>query len=215
MHQGRLFRADRGIYITEDGDLDDYYFFQLRNQRCIYSYQSALYLHGLTDRIPYQKEVTVYSGYNSSHIGKDVIVHYVKRNWYELGISEGMTIFGNPVRVYDRERTICDLILHRKEIAQNLRKNTWNKPGSSRNSGTAVRRDHSATLIYITAAWRLHEERQEGTDMDEVRQPRYNTETEAAMEEARDIAEGTIPAVRYASAKEMMDSVIAEDSADA
>ena len=48
----------------------------------------------------------------------------------------------------------------------------------------------------------------------EVRQPRYNAETEAAMEEARGIAEGTNPAARYTSAKEMTDSVLAEDPAD-
>ncbi len=37
----------------------------------------------------------------------------------------------------------------------------------------------------------------------EVRQPRYNAATEAAMNEARDIMNGTISAKRYASADEM------------
>ncbi|MCL1919395.1 MAG: type II toxin-antitoxin system RelB/DinJ family antitoxin [Peptococcaceae bacterium] len=37
----------------------------------------------------------------------------------------------------------------------------------------------------------------------EVRQPRYNTETEAAMQEARDIMAGKIQANVYQSVKEM------------
>ena len=32
---------------------------------------------------------------------------------YELGIKETKTMFGNVVRVYDEERTICDLIKYR------------------------------------------------------------------------------------------------------
>ena len=114
--KGRLIREARGIYITPDGIPDEYYFFQLRNGRCIYSYASALYLHGLTDRVPYEKEVTVYKGYNSSHIADGTVIHYVDRGIYELGITEEATVFGNRVKVYDKERTICDLIANRLAI---------------------------------------------------------------------------------------------------
>lgn len=38
----------------------------------------------------------------------------------------------------------------------------------------------------------------------EVRQPRYNAETEAAMQEARDIASGKIHAKSYSSARELL-----------
>ena len=116
VEKGKLVRVSRGIYTTEGGDFDEYYFFQLRNGRCIYSYSSALYLHGVTDRVPFQKEVTVYKGYNSSHITDGTIVHHVSKELHELGVTECRTIFGNTVRVYDKERTICDLIAHRKSI---------------------------------------------------------------------------------------------------
>ena len=49
----------------------------------------------------------------------------------------------------------------------------------------------------------------------DLRQPRYNAETEAAMVEARGIADGTIPAKRYSSAAEMIDDILAEDSINA
>lgn len=116
VNNGSLIRIERGIYMSEGGDYDEYYFFQKRNTRCIYSFLSALYLHNMTERIPFQKEVTVYKGYNSSHIHDDVIVHHVKKEIYEMGIVEGKTVFGNIVKVYDKERTICDLIAKRKSI---------------------------------------------------------------------------------------------------
>ena len=116
VEKGKLMRVSRGIYTTEGGDFDEYYFFQLKNKRCIYSYSSALFLHGMTDRIPFRKEVTVYKGYNSSHITDGTVIHHVSKELHELGVTECGTIFGNTVRTYDKERTICDLIAHRKSI---------------------------------------------------------------------------------------------------
>lgn len=116
VEKNHLIRVARGIYLTEGGDQDDYYFFQLKNRRCIYSFSSALYLHGMTDRVPFSKEVTVYKGYNSSHVTDDMIIHYAEKSIYEMGITECTTVFGNAVRTYDKERTICDLIANRKNI---------------------------------------------------------------------------------------------------
>ena len=41
----------------------------------------------------------------------------------------------------------------------------------------------------------------------DVKQPRYNAETEAAMQEARNIAAGMVPAKRYANAKELFEDL--------
>lgn len=49
----------------------------------------------------------------------------------------------------------------------------------------------------------------------EVKQPKYNAETLAAMQEARDIASGKITAKSYSSAKELFDELDGEDDADA
>lgn len=40
-----------------------------------------------------------------------------------------------------------------------------------------------------------------------IRQTRYNLETEAAMQEARDIAEGKVSAKTYASSKELFEEL--------
>ena len=57
----------------------------------------------------------------------------------------------------------------------------------------------------------LHMSVMEGGHPFEVRQPRFNAETESAMKEARAIANGTISAKKYSSAKEMINDILAED----
>ena len=115
VRSSQLERAERGIYLSRDSvSFDELYFLQQRNQKCIFSYQSALYLHGLTDRIPDREEVTVPQGYNAAHLGKDVIVHYANPDRYSIGIARCRTEMGNEVNAYDMERTICDLIRDRK-----------------------------------------------------------------------------------------------------
>ena len=58
----------------------------------------------------------------------------------------------------------------------------------------------------------LHQSLLEGGLPFAVKQPRYNAETEAAMAEARAIAEGKIPAKRYNTVREMMEDLDAEDT---
>ena len=113
---GELERVGRGIYYDPTFEsYDEQYFFQLLNQVCIYSYQSALYLHQLTDRLPFIDEVTVYQGYNAWRIKDQVSVHWVSKKHYPIGVTEVKTPMGNPVRVYNKERTLCDILRDRKK----------------------------------------------------------------------------------------------------
>lgn len=124
---GEIIRADRGIYILPDGDYDEYYFFNKRYEVAIFSYVSALYLHQFTDIIPKEIEITVYKGYNAHRISGNVRVRYVTKTIYNLGVTECKTIFGNTVKVYDLERTICDLVKNRNEVETELFSKTINK----------------------------------------------------------------------------------------
>lgn len=127
MDKGELIRVDRGIYIDSNGDYDEYYFFHKRHQVTVFSYVSALYIHQFTDIIPIEIEVTVYKGYNPHRISSNARVHYATKAIYDLGITEGKTMFGNTVKVYDLERTVCDLIKSRNEIESELFSKTINR----------------------------------------------------------------------------------------
>lgn len=57
----------------------------------------------------------------------------------------------------------------------------------------------------------LHISLMEGGLPFEVRQSRYNAETEAAMKEACEIMDGSIPARRYSSVDDMLHDALTED----
>ena len=65
--RGKIERISRGVYITPDTFDDEMYRLQVINQRIVFSHETALYLHDLTDRDPLEWSVTVPFGYNASH----------------------------------------------------------------------------------------------------------------------------------------------------
>lgn len=108
-------RVGRGVYLLDDEWSDELYLLYLQNRRIYFSHETALYLHGLMEREPSQITVTVRAGYNASHLRKrKVRVYQVKEEVYSLGVSDIQTNYGNHVAVYDRERTICDLIKNKE-----------------------------------------------------------------------------------------------------
>lgn len=126
VRHGELERVSRGVYFSPIYDnYDELYFFQIKNKVCIYSYQTALYLHGLTERLPFYNEVTVYQGYNAWRIKDIVNVYQIKKEWYMIGLSEVKTPMGNFVNVYDMERTICDIVRNRKHQDPEIFSKAW------------------------------------------------------------------------------------------
>lgn len=117
---GELTRVARGVYIPEGEIHDPYFLLQNASPVCIFSYVSALDILGETDLIPGYIEVTAYSGYNASHLPENVIVHYIRKDLHQLGVSTKETRYGNPVRFYDFERTICDLVSSREHVDPEL-----------------------------------------------------------------------------------------------
>lgn len=104
-------RAAHGVYAAKDAWHDELYLLQLANSRIIFSHETALMLNGLAEREPKEVIVTVKAGYNASHLRKKgVRVHQVKPELFELGETKLKTPFGNTVRAYDAERTLCDII---------------------------------------------------------------------------------------------------------
>ncbi len=110
-------RIARGIYITDDVWPDELYIMQVRNKAVIFSGETALYLHGLIDREYSGICVTVPTGYNATHFkAENVQVKYASKSSYGLGVCAMPSMSGNMVKVYDRERCICDLISDRNKM---------------------------------------------------------------------------------------------------
>ena len=104
-----------GLYAASSYPIDEYMILQKRYPKFIFSGLSALYLYGLTDKIPEDIEVCSPYGYNPSRNRDDRILtrRISNQEIYEYGISDVDTMYGNNVKAYDAERTVCDLIKHR------------------------------------------------------------------------------------------------------
>jgi len=117
VRSGKLERVAHGVYISPDDFTDKMYVAQLRRPKMIYSHETALFLHGLTDRDPISYTVTVPSRYNTKAIIEDGMnVFSIKRELHELGSVQLETIFGHMVTAYGLERTICDCIRSRNKM---------------------------------------------------------------------------------------------------
>lgn len=103
-------RYKRGIYLRSDTFEDEYYILQKRNPTVIYSFNTAMYLHRMTERSPMYIDATVYTGYNAEHLSNNVKVHFVKKENHRLGAIVLKTYQGFEVITYDLERITCDLI---------------------------------------------------------------------------------------------------------
>lgn len=113
-------KVAHGIYILDDIWPDELFVLQTRNSAIIYSGETALYLHKLIDREYSHLYFSVPAGYNTSHISADKVVRYENTAEYALGVCEMEASSGNLVRVYDKERCICDLIKNRKNTEVQL-----------------------------------------------------------------------------------------------
>lgn len=115
--KGLIERVARGLYIDANNFEDSYYIFQYLCPKAIFSHETALYFHDLTDRTPIQLMITVPSGYYTRYLkDKNYKFSYVKEDLYNLGKVKILTPYGNEVYCYDKERTICDLVRNKEKI---------------------------------------------------------------------------------------------------
>ncbi|MDR0519456.1 MAG: type IV toxin-antitoxin system AbiEi family antitoxin domain-containing protein [Clostridiales Family XIII bacterium] len=109
--EGRIYRAARGIYALPEAWEDEMYILQYRFSKGIFSNETALYLHDMTDRTPHTYTLTFPHGYNAAGLkNQNAKAKFVTQNIYGLGIIEMPSPAGNIIRVYDVERSLCDIV---------------------------------------------------------------------------------------------------------
>lgn len=111
VESGVIYRVARGIYTLPDAWEDELFIMQHRFSKGIFSHETALYLHGMTDRTPIRYTMTFPFGYNTGNVQKQSIIAKLSTaEIYELGIITMPSPSGNSVNVYDIERTLCDIV---------------------------------------------------------------------------------------------------------
>lgn len=110
-------RVEAGIYILPEVWPDLLYILQLKNKETVFSNETALYLHGLMEREPESTCVSVKRGYNATHlIKRGIKPYFVRHELFDQGVSVVKTPYGNEVRVYDIDRTICDMVQRKDKM---------------------------------------------------------------------------------------------------
>lgn len=115
--RGEIERVSRGVYCAT-GQIEDALFaFQGIYQASVFSHETALYMHDLSDRSPLYFSVTVPTGYHSQTLEDEGHqLFYVQKELLMVGVEERPSEQGNLVRVTGLERTICDVVRSRNQL---------------------------------------------------------------------------------------------------
>ena len=119
MHQaGEIEKLEKGLYMDPDELADEYLLTQYRCKKGIFSHDTALYFHELTDRTPFQLMLTIPSGYNTRLLNEKqkYKFFYIAVKLHTIGRITVKTPFGHQVYVYDKERTICDCLKKKDQL---------------------------------------------------------------------------------------------------
>ena len=104
-------RISRGYYGLVNYNVDEYYKIISMSEKAVFSMNTALYLHNLSDRTPLIFDITVPYYYGGSlRKNKNVNLYFVNTSILDLGRIEIISPFGMKIKVYDKERTICDIV---------------------------------------------------------------------------------------------------------
>ncbi len=121
VENGLLVRIGRGVYTLPDSVVDDMYLLQQRSDKIIFSHDTALFLNHLSDRTPFIHSITIPSNASvSRELKEECICYYIKPELHLLGVEEKATTFGNSVRCYNPERTLCDFLRSRNRCDEEM-----------------------------------------------------------------------------------------------
>ena len=111
---GALIKIEHGMYASPDKDVNEFWLLGEKYKNGIFSHNTALYFYGMTDRTPLKIDMTFRS---NNRVKNNVLnVHYIKKEYHNIGLKEVKLQDNSVVRVYNIERTICDIIRDRNKI---------------------------------------------------------------------------------------------------
>lgn len=119
LEQGQIIKIKRGIYQwVEDSETEELEILVKLLPESILCMYSALYHYGYTDRTPDCFHIAVDRNCNKSKLNFDypyIKPHFMIKEYLEIGVEE--TVINNvKVKIFNRDRTICDIIKHSSRL---------------------------------------------------------------------------------------------------
>jgi len=119
--RGLIERTAHGLYNGADIFPDPLLIAQHRCPKGVFSHETALFLHDLSDRDPLRIMMTIPAGWNSKLLLDDsMLFFYSTPKYMGLGICDVSTLSGAIIRAYDIERTICDCVRYIDKLDRDL-----------------------------------------------------------------------------------------------
>ena len=114
-------RIERGLYRKSNSFSDDYFIIQNRYKNAVFSFNTALFFLNKTEVTPSIIDITIPNDYNVKSINTSQIkVHYTSRENINLGVIKIISPFGNKIKSYNLERTICDIVKNKNKCGLDI-----------------------------------------------------------------------------------------------
>ena len=110
-------KVARTLYVLTDFKDDEFYVITYKNPDVIFSLETVLYIYGLSEKVPSKFSCTVpynYSGILSRD--ENIELNYVSDEILNLGVMKIISPSGHEIKIYDLEKTICDIIKNKNKI---------------------------------------------------------------------------------------------------
>lgn len=118
---GLLERSSHGVYSLPYTLQDDMFIMMSHSSKIVFSHDSALFLNQLSDRTPFRHSITIPSNASLSYKVRDGCnIFYIKPELHGLGMIERKTTYGNLVKCYNAERTVCDFLRSRNRCDEEM-----------------------------------------------------------------------------------------------
>ena len=129
-----------GLYIDNNLIEDEFYILQKRFSNIIFSYNTACYLLNLSDRAPDKIDITTI---NHNNINENLDIHYVSKDKFNIGIIEIESPYSNPIRIYNAERCICDILKNPASVDLELYNKIINNYFKQKNKNLSTLEEYS------------------------------------------------------------------------
>lgn len=159
INKGIIEKVSHGLYMDTKLFKDEYFILQKKYPSAIFSYNTALHILNLTNKTPSEIDITVP---RNKKVKGNYNVHRVSDNYYEIGIIEVQSPFDNPVKVYNPERCICDMLRTEKEFDLELQNRILNYYFSSKDKNIELLLEYSKifniyekinTIVEVMMKW--------------------------------------------------------------
>ena len=116
LKNGEIQKVRYGLYALKDVIPDELFITQLLCPKAIFSHETALFLTGYSDQVPFVYTLSVPHGYVSKTLSANYDVKHVAKETSEKGITIAKSELGNNLKVYNIERTLCELLHKPSEL---------------------------------------------------------------------------------------------------